>query len=229
MVVTNRIGAQRFWVIGLALAIAAPGTLGACGSSDDVTLRPSAGKFVRLLEGFEARYDAANSPSELGDRSALVVVGRITKIDDGPIYGERGKPGSAETLSVHVKVSDVKKGTLPPESDNQIYFQLYATLSRPASAYNRVAPRDVDVLLYLVPAPLKATPNEPIDGPGRGRPDGQPLWQLTTPQGFLLSSGDDVIEVTEFRRYEGVSLESFFPEKERFPDNPNNPPEDAAH
>lgn len=201
---------------------------GACGG-DSIEPRAAGDtdRFVRLFDGFSADYEPANSPKQLAEWSELVVSGSIEKVSDGRVHGDENEPlSAAPTISVQVKVTNARKGTLPDGSDGRVHVEFYATHGRKAAEYDRVAPRDVEVLLYLNRSPAAGTKTNPIQHPDRGRPDGQPLWRLTTPQGFLMKSDEGVVAVQDFRRYEGTSMDMFFPGEERFPPNPDQSPED---
>lgn len=226
---------RRIAAAAAAAALVLAGT--ACGGNAteqqaavdaDQRAAGDADRFVSLFEGFSADYEPANSPKQLAEWSELVVSGTIEKVSDGRVYNADDM-GGAPTISIQVKVTDIRKGTLPDGADGRVHVEFYATYGRKAAEYDRVAPRDVEVLLYLNRSPVAGTKPHRIQDPGRGRPSGQPLWRLTTPQGFLMKSDEGVMAVQEFRDYGGTSIESFFPAEEQFPPNPNQGPEEDEH
>lgn len=219
----------RNWAIIGATAVAL--LVPACASSDSSSDRGAApsseadsrgdvAAFVELFTGYSADYEPAKSPRELAEWSELVVAGRMVSVIEGRVFGTaRGAPGAGSTVVLEVEVSSVEKGELPAGSNGRVYVEFDSSYRRPAADYNRVTPKDVDVLLYLVRAPLTGSANEPIQDEDAGRPDGQPLWWITTPQGFLIEDdARNVTQVREFHNYSGVALEQFFPASERFPE-----------
>jgi len=199
-------------------------TLTGCGSGND-SAPGDLDAFVKLFTGYAADYEPARSPQQLAEWSDLVVLGRIHSVTDGRIHGDG--VSRSTTVVVAVDVREVKKGALPPRSENRVYVEMESSYQRPASAYDKVAPRDVDALLFLTPAPATGVPGgQRIENPDAGRPNGQPLWQVTTPQGFLVGSATQgVFQVREFENYPSASLEEFFPEADRFPPDPSRTPE----
>lgn len=171
--------------------------------------------FARLFSGFHADYDPAESPRDLANRSDLVVVGQLGPVSEGQTFGEPDQPWTYQTVIVTVTVDEVKKGALPENSDGKVYVQLIAPATASASDYNDVAPRDSDILWFLSAAAIDTTDADA--GPERGQPDGQPLWQSTTPQGFLIQADDGVLQIQESQTYDDVTLDSFYPDRATFP------------
>jgi hypothetical protein len=217
--------AQR-WI--LCIALAGVIATSACSSDDPPSSNGGdVAEFVSLFGGYSADYDPAKTPKELADWSDLVVLGRIDRVTDGRVHGEG--VAASPTVVVVVSVSEVKKAALPPGSDGKVYAEMESAFRRRGDAYDRVAPRDVDVLLFLTRAPAATTPgNPPIQNPDGGRPKGQPLWRITTPQGFLMGTdAHGVYQVRDLHNYPQASIEQFFPSEERFPPDPDRVPEDG--
>lgn len=129
-----------------------------------------------------------------------------------------------------VDVTETHKGTPPSGSRGRIYVESQPHGNLSASHFNRLLPRDATVLMYLtarVPPGGELPPVKDRDG---GRPLGQPLWQLTTPQGFLIEFGaDGVVQVPECKRYPESELADFRPDRREFPNEPRTTPMEAGN
>lgn len=203
---------SRFGVAIAALVM----TMAACGAGED---SPNASgdtiAFAHLFGGRVYSYPQAKSPRELGDRSGLIVFGRIVGVVDGPLHGRSAAPLEARpTITLHVSVSRVEKGSLPEGSEQKIYVELLRG-ARSTQEYAQAAPRQADARLFLTAVPRSDA--DPIEQPERGRPKGQPLWGLTTPQGLFIDAGGSVVQIDDVRQYEGASLDLFRPSANSFP------------
>lgn len=70
-------------------------------------------------------------------------------------------------------------------------------------------------LIYLTSVEIDRTADDAhVDA---GRPFDQPLWQLTTPQGLLIATGEGVVQLAESGLYEGAELTDFLPDRNGFP------------
>ncbi len=118
-----------------------------------------------------------------------------------------------------IKVAKTHKGRLPAASRGRIYIESLPHGGRPASHFDRLLPREARSLFYLVPYPIRGTDADlDIEDKLGGRPWGQPVWQLTTPQGFLVEfERDGVVGVPECKRYPESELADFLPGREAFP------------
>jgi hypothetical protein len=81
------------------------------------------------------------------------------------------------------------EGELPKGSDGVVSIELPSPGSKPAEAYADALPEDLWGVFYVVEA--AGDPSEILD-PAEGRPDGQPLFEVTTPQGLLVE-GDAMV------------------------------------
>lgn len=190
--------------------------LAGCGDDRSEAARAeSPSEFFEMLEGYSADYEPAKSPSELAEWSELVVGGKMVEVVQGRTFYP-GEPSESRTVVIVVEADSSHKGALPEGSDGRVYVEFDATYNRPAETYDRSLPRDADVLMYLVRA--SGGESDPIQDEKSGRPDGQPLWRFTNPQGFLVGVNDDeVVQAQDFQKYPGASLEQFIPENEKYP------------
>lgn len=199
---------------GLLLAGLLTGAAAGCGSDTDSG--PSAQAFAGLFKGYGADYTHVESPAELADESALVVEGRIEKVERGRTIGAAvDAPGASPTVVVAVNVTRTHRGALPAEAKSKVYVELSAPRGADIRRYERAAPKDSTVLFYLLPAP-PAT-DFPVVDPEAGRPAGQPLYQPVSPQGFLIEGDRKVMQILMFTEFEGASLNDFTPASEHFP------------
>lgn len=169
-----------------------------------------------LFEGGSADYEPAKTPADLAARSEIVVEGSVSTVTRGRVWGTSAdNAGSSVSVVLNVDVTRILVGNLPARSDGTVYVELQSHGNVPASAYAAALPADTRGVFYLVTAPLSGAD---IVEPGAGRPVGQPLYEVTTPQGMVL--GDDAVtqQLGEGRAPEGSDLRDFLPASERFPD-----------
>jgi hypothetical protein len=204
----------------LALAAACAGSPGGSTSAAD-----QAARFAAMFEGYEADYQPAASPAELAGRSTLVVSGRIEQIVPGIIYPETSDASATDQdLVMRFRVDQVLAGALPAGADSLVYVDLPATYGQTAASFDLAAPKHAPALLYLVQMPDPRTWEQPVLNPDAGRPSGQPLMAVTTPQGFVVSAGTDrVVVVLEHTAPAVSSLNAFLPSATTaFPDVGNH-------
>lgn len=168
-----------------------------------------------------ADYDPAHSPRQLAERSELVIEGTMEEVVQGRVFWP-DDPVPGRSVVMVVEVERVHKGELPPASRRRIYIESQPHGNLPASHFDRLLPREAGALFFLVRYPLPGTEDSPgspeIGDELGGRPWGQPLWQLTTPQGFLVEfDAEGVVGVPECRRYPDADLADFYPDREAFP------------
>jgi len=117
----------------------------------------------------------------------VVVLGRIREIREGQVRGGRDDPARAEYLLYVVDVTEQRKGTTP---GGVAYVQTMKPGLEPAAHYDAAAPKGVDVVLYLDASP---SPERGTIPPPASPPVGVPVWDFTTPQGFLLLVDGEVV------------------------------------
>lgn len=210
---------RRFAALAAVAALAAGCAAGAASTAADVD------DFVGLMGGAPAGYVAAKSPAELAAWSEVVVDGTIERFQDGRIWGET-RESAAYTVVMVVKVTNVYKGSLPRGSNGRVYVEFLSGGRVRADAYDKAAPRDANVLLYLIPDWKETPGNPPLLNPTAGRPKGQPLWDLTTPQGFFLATPSGaVLQARDFASYPDASIGQFLPDNEQWPTYVGSPTE----
>lgn len=169
-----------------------------------------------MLAGYQADYVPATSPAELGEWSDLVVTANLVDIIDGREHGRNPTdPSLALTVTMVVDVDEVLKG----KAADHVFIEMPSPGNTPASAYKDVG-EGLKVVVYAVPA--QHEPDIIIDA-GAGRPRGEALYQLTTPQGLIASDGSAVAQVLEFETYPGAKLYEFYPDRTQYPDNGDDP------
>jgi hypothetical protein len=207
-------------VAGLLLAGLLSGAAAGCGSDRDNDADrdtgPSAVAFANLFKGYGADYTHVETPAALADESALVVEGRIDKIEKGRTIGAAVDAlGASPTVVVAVNVTRTHHGALPDRAGGKVYVELSAPRGMDIGRYERAAPKQSTVLFYLAPAP-PAT-DFPVVDPDAGRPAGQPLYQPASPQGFLIAGDKKVLQILMYTEFNGASLGDFTPGSPRFP------------
>ncbi|WP_162907921.1 hypothetical protein [Allorhizocola rhizosphaerae] len=201
-------------VAGLLLAGLLSGAAAGCGSDRDSG--STAADFASLFKGYGADYTHVDTPAALADESALVVEGRIGKIEKGRTIGAAvDEPGASPTVVVAVTVTRTHRGALPAQAEGKVYVELSAPRGLNIGRYERAAPKHSTVLFYLAPAPPAI--DFPVVDPDAGRPAGQPLYQPVSPQGFLIEDNRKVLQILMFTEFEGASLGDFTPDSPRFP------------
>ncbi len=169
-----------------------------------------------MFGGYAADYDPASSPSELADWSTVVVEGRLVDIIAGREHGRNADdPSLALTVTMVVDVDQAFHG----QADDPVYVEMPSPGNTPASEYKDVAVA-LPVLLYLIPA--QHEPGIIIDE-SAGRPKGEPLFQLTNPQGMVIGGEESVTQILEFTTYPGASLEDFYPDRKQYPQKSDVP------
>lgn len=166
-------------------------------------------------------------PSELADWSTAVVEGRVVDIIAGREHGRNADdPSLALTVTIVVDVDEVLHG----QADDRVYVEMPSPGNTPASEYKDVGV-GLPVLLYLIPA--EHEPGIIIDE-SAGRPKGEPLFQLTNPEGMVVGGEASVTQILEFTTYPGASLEDFYPDRTEYPEEGDvpegpglGPPEDV--
>jgi len=78
------------------------------------------------------------------------------------------------------------------------------------------------VILYLAPIPEGGIVAGPVADEGAGVPADQPLYDIVTPQGFVLETDQGAVQPEEGRTYEGASLDEFEPSDRAFPEQGSN-------
>lgn len=137
-------------------------------------------------------YDPVESMASLAGSSAVVVQGRIDRIQEGRRTVTVEPAGLAPQLSSVIVVSDVTvvAGSLDSASDGKVYIE-YAPEGLSAACVATL-PDDTRIVAYLGPAwDGVRTSGEEVDyvtemtDPGAGRPAGQVLYSAAALEGLV--------------------------------------------
>lgn len=165
------------------------GLLG-CATADEAPT-PDAPTFLGCLNAVRSDYQPLTA-EELVDRAALIVRGHFDAVSDGRIVtdvaGGRSVPNA--TLVYRLRVTE----TLAGEERESAYLE---RLRGGCSAAAQEIPlADEEVMLFLQPPGWDPNGYD-FEYPDRGRPPGEPLWVLPSPQGLLLESGGVAAPILE--------------------------------
>lgn len=204
-------------VLGLAVAGVA---VTACGSSPEAADRTSDLRaFVSLFSGYSADYNPVGSPQVLAEASSLVVLGHIGSVSEGRSYNRPGSEATPnKTVLIHLVVTEVLSGDDGYVSDGTVYAEIPSPGGVSADVYNQAAPKDADVLMYLVPKPEPGERDRQVVATGAGWPADVTVMTFTNPQGFVIDSGKgEVAQVIGGEWVESSDLRDFLPNSEAFP------------
>jgi hypothetical protein len=167
----------------LALLLLLPVTATGCASTAPAAPgMASHQRFLSLYQGSSADYEPARTVAELAEWSSVVVVARLREIREGHIRGaSREDPARTEHLLHVFDVVETVRGTLP---GGQVFVETHKPGREPAASFDAAAPKEVEAVLYLVPAPTQT--DRPVVAAPKPAPPGEPLMSFTTPQGFLI-------------------------------------------
>lgn len=170
----------------------------------------------RMFAGSAANYEPASSPRELAKWSTLVVEGTVVDIIDGREHGRsHDDPSLALTVSMVVEVKQALKG----KSRDVVYVEMPSQGNTPAGSYKELG-AGLPVVLFLIPAEHE---RGIIIDETAGRPDGEPLFQLTNPQGMVVGGESSVTQIVDFTTYQGSSLQDFYPDRIHYPEDGDVP------
>ena len=201
----------RLLVLGEFALLCAVVTSCSAGNSAD-----EAQQFSRMFVGYSANYEPASSPQELAEWSTLVVEGKVVDIIDGREHGRsHADPSLALSVSMVVEVEQSLKG----KSGDLVHVEMPSPGNTPASSYKEVG-AGLPVVLFLIPAHHELGI---IIDETAGRPEGEPLFQLTNPQGMVVGAESSVTHILEFATYPGSSLQDFYPDRTHYPDDGDDP------
>jgi hypothetical protein len=186
----------------------------------------SAQQEAEPFAGGTADYDPARSPKQLASWSEVVVQGHIREVVPGRSWASSADdPGRADTITVVVAVEEILDGAMPPGSDGNLYLELPSPGGVEAAVYDDAAPKEEVVVAYATLLPDDRP--EPVLDPAAGRPAGQRLATLTTPQGLVLATDAADGPVVDFADAEGVDLCDYLPNALKFPVDADAPAPEA--
>ncbi|WP_108492351.1 hypothetical protein [Promicromonospora sp. AC04] len=176
-----------------------------------------------MFAGYSQDYEPVATPAELASQSTLVVEGEISTVTDGRTWGSAtDDPGANQSVVLNVAISEIHVGSAPEGSGDTVYVEVPSPGNVAFDAYASALPDGLTGVFYLIPAAMDTTD---ILDPDAGRPAGQPLFQMASPQGLVLGSSDGVLQLIEGDEYPEADLRDFIPESERFPVDPDTTPE----
>lgn len=177
-------------------------------------IHPDPMAFSKLFSSHAADYEVMKAPADLRAHSDLVLSGEIIGLTDGRrLLVDDNEDLTEATIVVQVKPDDIISGSLPEGYDGSIYVELM-TGHQSVEDYAEVYPRNAQVALYLE----RSRPGDPtLEDASAGRPDGQPIWQPVSPQGFIIAADAGSVVVLE-QTFFSEPLSQFLPPSERFPD-----------
>lgn len=174
---------------GLTL-FAACGSIGS-GNSGQPTAQESATakEFADLLSrGRTVDIDPLKSVQELADASAIIIRGRIDRIDPGRTFGTSGGLPSRRTLMLVADVRQTYKG-ISDEIGSTAYVEVDATLAGDARDVDAIAPRQLDLMLFLVPI-SETTPDDVPEALPETWPKDRPVYEASRPEGIVIDNPD---------------------------------------
>jgi len=148
-----------------------------CGRDEKVSTPLS---FEQYFTSFGYDFEPAKDRSDLAERSLLVVEAILVDVIDGPIFGETADDPYASRFALFVFESDLVSGPISvrlPRPDTSDIAEIRAAMPLGARA-----------VLYLVPTPDPAPFEQKLwFNLELSKGDlAKTLWDVTTPQGFLL-------------------------------------------
>lgn len=168
--------------------------------------------FVAALEGGSADYDQEDSPESMAEHSDAVIEGRIVGVDEGRSYGSA--IGAFDTVTCVSATIDVTR-TLTGKVDTPVFVELDAGAVQ-LEEMRASLPTDATGIFYLTDWSSPSSSTE-ILNPEAGRPPGQPMYVLASPQGGVLPDGDSSVELMTGTEYPETSIEDFTPSQGEFP------------
>lgn len=207
---------RRRLVQGVVCAGSALVLLASCAMSDKEAPGGSAVALADLFSTQSSDYDYLSTGAELARVADLGVRGRIVKFTDGRVapISEEDSRAAFTTLTMQVSVKTQVDGTTREEV---IHVELDRDPGRTAADYDRAAPKDKDILLYLTDitgdraAPVTVDPSLIWIDPSAGRPPGARIYVPISPQGFLVPEPGGVVQPLDSEVYTGTTLDVFLP------------------
>ena len=97
-------------------------------------------------------YQPHNSPGELGARATLTVVGEVTAINDGRVFGSgpsRDNEPVFLNVTLTVRVARVLAGDETLVRDGLVYVEIARTKVTSVESFQRATPANQQVVLFL--------------------------------------------------------------------------------
>lgn len=121
------------------------------------------------------------------------------------------------TAVMSFDVVEVGSGVLPAGNDGRVYVEIIRSAMYAPEDLAAAAPDQLEAVLYLKAA-SELGESTVVGDVGAGLPAGQVLHVLTTPQGFVFSTGDDIVSAfahgePAFPGLESDSLDELLPKE----------------
>ncbi len=150
---------------------------------------PRSDELSAVFSGYHADYNVAESPKELAQNAELVLQGEVVAVQKGREQQSAAGGVPTKTIVVVIRPTEVAQGTMSSSSDGYAYIELLSPGGQGADVYEKVLPANTSVVAYLQLA-WDGAQGE-IDEirlvePNAGRPAGQELYMLISPQGFAV-------------------------------------------
>jgi len=156
---------------------------------------PDSEDVLAAFSGVNFDYEAVETGADLAKLATAELTGTIRSVNEGRVATV---VGTDDMLSQSIIV-EIAPDQVFPDSDIQqldsVYVELVNPGSRNVSAYAEALPIGAQVMAYIEPAwdgSARTGVDQELQDPDAGRPIGEPLYMLTSPQGFAIaaSSGE---------------------------------------
>lgn len=190
---------------------------GAPSNSDPAvraTVMPEADDVLAAFSGVSFDYETVETGPDLAEISEAELMGTIRSVSDGRVATVVGTDDVlSQSIVVEITPDQVFSGG-DVQKLGSVYVELGNPGSRSASAYADALPIGAQVMAYIEPAwdgSARTGVDQELQDPDAGRPTGEPLYMLTSPQGFaLMASSGDVVWPLLGQKLEG-DLKDFSP------------------
>lgn len=161
------------------------------------TAVPDADDVLVAFSGISFDYDAVETGADLAEISEAELTGTVRSVSEGRAATVVGTDDVlSQSIVVEIAPDQVFSGSDVQKLDS-VYVKLGNAGNKSASAYADALPLGAHVMAYIEPAwdgSARTGVDQELQDPDAGRPAGEPLYMLTSPQGFAIAaSSDDVV------------------------------------
>lgn len=200
----------------LALLASCAGSSQDNGSSESAAPSTSSSRsvsaFMAALNAGSSDYNEEASPEDMAEHSDSIVEGRIVALNEGRSYGSAiGAIDTITRVSATINVTRTLKGP----AASTVYLELDAS-SVQLEEMRATLPTSTTGIFYLTDRSSPSVSTE-ILNPNAGRPQGQPIYVLASPQGGVLPDGQSSVEFMTGTEYPDTSITDFTPSQTEFP------------
>lgn len=140
----------------IALSVATVLSVTACGSSGDATpelnSEPSTEALVSIIRSVSMDYEPHASPETLSDEAALSIVGTVTSVDDGRVFGvgpTRDTEPRFLNFTLTVRVDQVLAGNESLIDDGLVYIELSRSKENTVGEFRKAMPDGQRFVAFL--------------------------------------------------------------------------------